>query len=217
MPLVLQTSSPTWGELYLWHTEEDASFFKKPLLEVGVGVEHLRKWHPSRQKEWLSGRYLAHRYAKEDIRSLKVNEHGKPTFTASENMISISHTKGIVGLQIHTVGHGLDIQIDTDKVGSVAKKFCSDADRSPFAPFLDQRRAEHYIWGIKEGVYKAYGKKGLSYLDDINITSVVPKGKIFLATIELRRGDLQISYHGKLSRVGPYYICQVIQVEKAMS
>jgi len=211
MPQVLHDKSTTWGELFLWHVTEEASFFESALVEAGLGVEHLRKWHPSRQREWLSGRYLVHTYVSEDIISLEVNEHGKPGFQNSDKIISISHTKGVVGLQLHTVSHGLDIQIQTDKVGRIAKKFCSEVDRASFDPYIKKHHAEHFIWGLKESVYKAYGKKGLSYLNDIAITSVAPKGKIYLATIELKRDDIDISYHGKLSKIGPYYICQVIE------
>jgi len=212
MPQVLHESSKVWGELYLWHAEEDVSFFEAPLVEAGLDVEHLRKWHPSRQKEWLSGRYLVHRFMNEEISTLKVNEHGKPGFPASDQMISISHTKSLVGLQIHTVSHGLDLQIESDKVARVAHKFCNETDLAALLPYLDLKDSQHFIWGLKECVYKAYGKKGLSYQDDMKITSVAPKGKIHLTTIELKKDDIEVSYQGKLSRVGPYYISRVMQI-----
>jgi len=212
MPQVLHKSSQVWGDLYLWHVEEDVSFFEAPLVEAGLDVEHLRKWHPSRQKEWLSGRYLVHRYMDQDISSLEVDEHGKPGFQGSDQVISISHTDGLVGLQIHTVSHGLDLQIASDKIGRVAHKFCSEGDLTALSPYLDLQATQHFIWGLKECVYKAYGKKGLSYHDDIKINSAAPKGKIHLTSIELKRGELQLSYQGKLSRIGPYYISQVIEI-----
>jgi len=197
MPQVLHESSQVWGDLYLWHVEEDVSFFEAPLVEAGLDVEHLRKWHPSRQQ---------------DISSLEVDEHGKPGFQGSDQVISISHTDGLVGLQIHTVSHGLDLQIASDKIGRVAHKFCSEGDLTALSPYLDLQATQHFIWGLKECVYKAYGKKGLSYHDDIKINSAAPKGKIHLTSIELKRGELQLSYQGKLSRIGPYYISQVIEI-----
>jgi len=101
----------------------------------------------------------------QDISSLEVDEHGKPGFQGSDQVISISHTDGLVGLQIHTVSHGLDLQIASDKIGRVAHKFCSEGDLTALSPYLDLQATQHFIWGLKECVYKAYGKKGLSYHD----------------------------------------------------
>ena len=137
-------------------------------------MKHLRKWHLNRQREWLSGRYLVHRFMDQHISSLKVNEYGKPEFEQSDQHFSISHTEGLVGLQVHHAHNGLDLQRETDKIARVAHKFCSDQDLSALAPHVNLTSAQHYIWGLKEGVYKAYGKKGLSFHDDIKITDARP-------------------------------------------
>lgn len=212
MPLVLHQSMPLWGDLYIWHVREEQRFFEVELEKAGLGLDHLRKWHPSRQLEWLSGRYLIHQYLHEEVSALHIDAHGKPGWPKSDSHISLSHSGGLVGLQVLGINHGLDIQLTTDKVSRVAHKFCSDHDRSVLSTIYSKQDTEHYIWGLKECVFKAYGKGQLSYLDHIHILSVMPKGRVHFVELRLTKDGVTINYRGKLSRLGPYYITQVVEL-----
>jgi len=209
MPQILHESSRTWGELYLWYLTEDLIYFKRELDQTSLDMEHLRKWHPKRQLEWLSSRYLLHRYVDHDISSLEVNDHGKPIYRDAGFSISISHTDSLVGIMVHPNECGLDLQIKSDKINRVAHKFCSDQDRSVLSPFMDKKEAEHYIWGLKECVFKAYGKKGVSFMNEISIEEVSKKGKIHLASVLFSGKTESHEYEGKLRRIGQHFVSQV--------
>jgi len=211
MPQILRESSRTWGEVYLWYLTEELQYFRKELEHSGLVLDHLRKWNPKRQLEWLSGRYLVHRYMDQDIATLQVDDNGKPSFGEGQSEISISHTDGMVGLMIHDTECGLDLQIATDKIGRVAHKFCHPEDLAVLREHLNESEAQHYIWGLKESIYKAYGKGGLSYMNQMRITSMTPSGKAYQVNATLSLADEKIAYEGKIQRLGKHFMCRLIR------
>lgn len=211
MPLILTEKNPLFGKCVLWSSTEDESFFRYALEAAGLPMTKISKWHPKRQKEWMSGRYLVNKYMEEDITKLTVDDHGKPSFKDSDYNFSISHTQGLVGLLYHTHPIGLDIQITTDKIARVAHKFCTDKEYGILRDHFDQQMSEHLIWGLKEAVFKAYGRGSLSYKNHIFIESYQADASSKRAMVRLEKEGVYREYQAKISLIGPYYICQVVE------
>lgn len=211
MPLILKEKNPHFGKCVIWSSTENDSFFRDALVPTGLAMERINDWHPKRQKEWMSGRYLVNEYMAEDIATLTVDEYGKPAFANSTYNFSISHTKGLVGLQYHTAPIGLDIQITTDKIGRVAHKFCTEKEYDILKEHFDQEASQHLIWGLKEAVFKAYGRGSLSYLNHIFIESYQADASSKRAMVRLEKEGVNRSYQAKVSMIGPYYVCQVVE------
>lgn len=211
MPIILQESDRHFGHTSLWSVQESAEFFKAALEPTALDMDHLDQWHPRRQLEWLSGRYLVHQFMDIDLVDLQVEPHGKPCFANSDVHISISHTKGLVGLQYHQKPIGLDLQINTDKIHRVASKFCTDNDYNLLGRLFDKERIEHITWGYKEAVYKAFGKGQVSYKDHIVLEHVEAKGAIPRLHIRLIQDGFSLSYSGRIRKFGPYHMVQVVQ------
>lgn len=211
MPLILTEKSPQFGKCVLWSSTEDESFFRAALEPTGLDMERTLDWHPKRQREWMSGRYLVSEYMDEDIASLTIDEHGKPSFKDCIYNFSISHTDGLVGLLHHTSPIGLDIQIRTDKIKRIAHKFCTNKEYNILNDHFDEEASQHLIWGLKESVFKAYGKGSLSYKNNIFIESYADSTLGKRAKVRLHKEDLEITYQAKISMIGPYYICQVVE------
>ena len=211
MPLILTEKNPLFGKCVIWSSTEDESFFRSALETAGLPMARISQWHPKRQKEWMSGRYLVNEFMDEDITTLSVDEHGKPSFKGCDYNFSISHTTGLVGLLYHTAPIGLDIQITTDKIGRVAHKFCTGKECDILREHFSQASSQHLIWGLKEAVFKAYGLGFLSYKNNIFIESYIANASGKRATIKLSKESMNKIYHAKISMIGPYYICQVVE------
>lgn len=212
MPLILTEKNPLFGKCVIWSSKEDESFFRATLESAGLPMARISEWHPKRQKEWMSGRYLVSEFMDEDITTLSVDEHGKPSFKDCDYNFSISHTKGLVGLLYHTAPIGLDIQITTDKIGRIAHKFCTDIEYDILGDHFDEKASQHLIWGLKEAVFKAYGKGSLSYKKHIFIESYTDNASGKRAVVRLQKEGVNRSYQAKVSMIGPYYVCQVVEV-----
>ncbi len=211
MPLILTEKNPLFGKCVIWSSTEDESFFRTTLESEGLSMARISEWHPKRQKEWMSGRYLVSEFMDEDITTLSVDEHGKPSFKDCDFNFSISHTKGMVGLLYHIAPIGLDIQITTDKIGRVAHKFCTDKEYGILSDHFDQAASQHLIWGLKEAVFKAYGRGSLSYKNHIFIESYHGDTYSKKAMVRLEKEGVNRSYQAKVRMIGPYYVCQVVE------
>jgi len=210
MPLILSEKNPKYGRCYLWSLTEDSAFFKEYLVDQSTQIDHIKEWHPKRQKEWLSGRYLLSRFTGCKVSDLGVSAHGKPYFKNSALHFSISHTQGLVGFLIHDQSVGLDIQIKTDKIQRVAHKFCSQQDYTVLGLHYGRQDVELVTWSIKEAVFKAYGHGGISYQDDILIEKAARINTVMKVQVRLKRDDdVNITYEGKVRMIGSYCISQV--------
>ncbi len=211
MPLILTEKNPKFGKSVLWSVTEDEDFFHNELKKTSLSMDHISEWHPSRQKEWMSGRYLIHKYIDEDINDLCTDQYGKPVFGESSCHFSISHTAGLVGIMWHTKPVGLDLQIKTDKIQRVAHKFCTKNDYDHLGAYYTKDEVEWVTWGLKEAVYKAYGRGSLSYKNNIILQEVRAKNESQLAEATIEKDDVKIYYKVKIRMIGPYCWCQVYE------
>ena len=209
MPVILEEKDPKFGRTILWSVTEDDSFFRNALTESGLNMDHIAKWHPKRQKEWMSGRYLIQRYIDIPVVELILDAYGKPRFDQSGLHLSISHTEGMVGLQFHDVSIGLDLQIESDQIHRVAHKFCIDEDYAKLKGHFHERDMERITWSFKEAVFKAYGCGGLSYKDNIVLQRVREINSMKRLDINIEKEGLQIKYSGRIQLIGPYCMSQV--------
>lgn len=131
-----------------------------------------------RRIEWLAGRKLLHEMSGRETRGVCLkDEFGKPYLEDSDYHISISHSHELVAVAAAPVSVGVDIQYLVEKIGRIAHKFVREEEA---ATILPETRLEHQhvIWGAKECLYKAYGRKQLDFLVHLQIEPFVyrPEG-----------------------------------------
>ncbi len=115
----------------------------------------------------------------EQVTVLK-DKFGKPYLENSHSYISFSHS-GHFAAAIYNNDEpvGIDIQELKPKIINIAPKFCSDREMA----YLDnEHRVEmlHVIWGVKEAVFKKYGKGEVLFKEHIFVHPFIPgeQGKI---------------------------------------
>lgn len=148
-----ETAEDLYAQLQLKHHEENY------LSTLNNGKRNLH---------WLSTRVLLRKMLKTDqYIDCQVDEHGKPYLTNFSRQISLSHSYEYAAVMISDDKPvGIDIELIKDKIERVAAKFLSPAELA----FIDpQEKIMHlYVcWCAKEAVYKLYGKKNISFLDNI--------------------------------------------------
>ena len=98
------------------------------------------------------------------------DEYRKPYINNGVPHISISHSyTKLVVIAHYGISTGIDIEKVRDKIELIQHKFLSEAER---LVCNNNRVTLTLYWAVKEAVYKAYGKKNLDFIDNIQIQTI---------------------------------------------
>lgn len=183
MPLVLNIQKPHF-HLKVWQIKEDCSFFENSISLYESEKEILAQIKRNKRKlQWLATRYIL-KSLTNDTEIIK-NKHGKPLLKSKNGFISISHCENYaVAIYSKELNVGVDIEAMREKVIRVADKFLSNAELS----FInDSKKVKHLItcWAMKEAAFKWYGKKYVSFKNNIVISPFKYNDKLSRIRVKL--------------------------------
>jgi 4'-phosphopantetheinyl transferase len=158
-------------EFALWKIEEQAEdLYSQLQLNDGekAFVENIS--NGKRHLHWLGTRVLLRKMlGTEDYIDCQVDEHGKPYLVSLPYHISLSHSFDYAAVMISKKSPvGIDIEQVKEKVERIAARFLAPEELA----FIDQKqkiRQLYACWCAKEAVYKCYGQKEVSFMDDISL------------------------------------------------
>jgi 4'-phosphopantetheinyl transferase len=185
----------------LWKIDEDANFFLKYLHIKEEDLANVSNaTHPVKQLEWLASRTCV-KYSVEALNhpycGIAKDQHNNPYFIDSQGFVSLSHTNeyavAVVSFEEEV---GIDIERISDKLSRVAHKFLSPPERLYAGDDLFKMCV---YWCAKESLYKWYGKKNLSFKENIYIETFEEKpstlqGEIFVDGILKTEHQLAVFY-----------------------
>ncbi|MFD2863089.1 4'-phosphopantetheinyl transferase family protein [Mucilaginibacter antarcticus] len=182
-------------EFALWKIEEQAEDLYNQLQlndDEKAFVENIS--NGKRHLHWLGTRVLLRRMLNtEEYIDCQVDEHGKPYLVTLPYHISLSHSYDYAAVMISKKSPvGIDIEQVKQKVERIAARFLSPEELA----FIDdnQKIAQLYAcWCAKEAIYKCYGQKEVSFMDDILLSSFDYKATGQLSAI-LTKGDIKKDY-----------------------
>jgi 4'-phosphopantetheinyl transferase len=156
-------------EFALWKIEEQAEDLYNQLQlndDEKAFVEKIS--NGKRHLHWLGTRVLLRKMLRtEEYIDCQVDEHGKPYLVSLPYHISLSHSFDYAAVMISKKSAvGIDIEQVKEKVERIASRFLAPEELA----FInnDQRIPHLYAcWCAKEAVYKCYGQKEVSFMDDI--------------------------------------------------
>ena len=146
---------------------------------------------PRKKSEWLASRELLFRIADLPHRvECLYDDFGKPYLKGVHQSISVAHSENWCTAMISPRSCGVDIQIYSKTVERIAERFLHENELNKTASMQNKLHQLHLLWGAKECIYKAYGKRKLEFRRDIHITSIDPathsgKGEIRFEGIHL--------------------------------
>ena len=169
MPLIHKIIDDKDIELAIWRTVEPKDYFHKKIeihpTERSI-IDHLSE---RKKLEWYSSRFLLHLMSGRSQRGEFTKDiHGKPHLMDSDYHISISHSDDLVAVVASKLLVGIDIQFYVSKIHRIRHKFVNPEE---LVQIPEERTLEalHVIWGAKESLYKAYGKRALDFRKHIQI------------------------------------------------
>ena len=185
----------------LWKIDEDADFFLKYLHIKEEDLANVSNaTHPVKQLEWLASRTCV-KYSVEALHhsysGIAKDQHNNPYFIDNQGFVSLSHTNeyavAVVSFEEEV---GIDIEKISDKLSRVAHKFLSPPERLHAGDDLFKMCV---YWCAKESLYKWYGKKNLSFKENIYIEIFEEKpstlqGEIFVDGVLKTEHQLAVFY-----------------------
>ncbi len=170
MPLSFKIDCDKDIELAIWNTVEESDYFSKKLKICDTEKSILSSLSKRKLNEWLCSRYLLHLMSGRVRRGKFTKDiYGKPHLEDSDYHISISHSKDLVAVVASRFLVGIDIQYFVSKIHRIRHKFINEVELVNI-PEDKTIEALHIIWGAKESLYKAYGKKALDFKQNILIS-----------------------------------------------
>jgi phosphopantetheinyl transferase len=198
MPLFYQQNINQATRLAVWKIEEPETFFS--------GTVPLQReiTHPNKRLQHLAGRYLLrYLFPAFPYQEILIADTRKPYLSSEAYHFSISHcgdyAAAIVSRECRV---GIDIEIPSDKVARIAKKFLHAEEQDCFALSPQHTQPDvqlaTVLWSAKEAMFKwwGWGEVDFSEMLRINPFTLDKKGTIqaqFLKN-ELVQ-DLQLHYH----------------------
>src|SRR5690242_18510206 len=128
---------------------------------------------PRKRTEWLASRELLFKISNLPQRlGCVYDEFGKPELKGSDQHISISHSELWCAAMISDMHCGVDIQLYSKTVERIAARFLTENDLQNARKAKNPLHHLHLLWGVKECIYKAYGKRQLGFRENILITKL---------------------------------------------
>jgi hypothetical protein len=156
-------------------------------------VAIVRELSPRKRSEWLASRELLYAIAGLPERPLCLYDgFGKPYLADIDKHISVSHSELWCAAMISDLPCGVDIQVYSDTVRRIAERFLIPDDLELAEKAEDPLLMLHLLWGAKECLYKAYGKRKLGFREHIFILSLEPDKGIGLG--EIKYEGIHLSY-----------------------
>lgn len=178
VPLVLHETLQPAGEIGLWRIDETEVWFRDQLLLYPAELRQLSRLRgQGRRREWLAARQLVHAMSGREVRGAFIkDDYGKPHLEKSDWQISISHTSGFSGAIAAPCDCGIDVQVRVPRITRLGPRFLRP-DEEAALPTEPEARIDalHLIWGTKEALYKAYGRREIDWREHLRVE--IPQGR----------------------------------------
>jgi 4'-phosphopantetheinyl transferase len=193
-------------EFAIWKIEETPQeLYSQLQLDDEEKAYYERLKTSKRNLHWLGTRVLLRKMLKTDeYIDCKVDAHGKPYLVTLPYHISLSHSFDYATVMIGKQPVGIDIEQVKDKVERIAHKFMDKRELAFVSP--EDKIPQLYVcWCVKEAVYKCFGQKEVSFLDDISLEPFRFEGHGWVKA-QLKKGDIKLDYEACYLQYQDYMI-----------
>lgn len=124
---------------------------------------------PSRRREWLGWRALVRRELGAGTR-IGYDDTGAPLLPGRSEHLSVSHCRDRIGIMIAPNPCALDIEPLDRRFDRAADRYMAPEERA----LSDDPRWAGIVWCAKEALYKAAGRPGTDFREELRIGSWNP-------------------------------------------
>ncbi len=166
MALVIDQITKEGARILVWKDEEDFDFFYDQVF-LFDGDNLLLAKHKSdrRKKDLLISRFLLQKIVCNA--HVLYSENGKPYLSDYHSEISISHTKDIVAVIVHSTKKvAIDVEYIDAKVERLKSRFLSNYEMKQ----ANTVEKSIMFWSAKESLFKFDDNQGLDFTTELSLT-----------------------------------------------
>ena len=212
MPLIFQNADPTF-QMGVWLIEESEDYFLKTFAYAQDELAEIGRRNIQHRLQLLASRAVLQglRISDSGYKFLK-DHHGKPHIINVQGDISFTHSHDrAAAIYSKNLLVGIDIQLATDKISKIASKFISEEEMEYVQGKQNEPDYQHILWGAKESLYKAYGRRKVDFKCNLKISPFVYKkeGSIISGWVDMPdyQGEFDIYYQ----KISEYYLVYCIE------
>lgn len=212
MPLHYIRSTQTY-KLIIWKATEDLSFFYETCGLDGPQIEVIKQYKDHRQLELCSTQFALNALMGEVVTFSK-DTYGRPIIDKYPNLnLSLSHTDLYTAALVTPLRSGLDIQIERDKITRIVQKFLFDEE-------IEQAQSNsiqqfHFYWGVKESVFKAWGRGNVAFREMINVVPFQVKRNSIMTAATFDNGDAVLRFDVFGKKLDDLYLSLVLESKES--
>ena len=212
MPLSTHYSIKSGGEIGIWDINEPEDWFLNRLYLKQEEANQFQALKGRRRLEWLAARQLVHQMSgRTDRAPFKKDEYGKPYLEGSAFQISISHSHHKAAAIAAPDVVGIDIQHWVPKIERLAKRFLSVEELEQLDTEPDDRLFQlHVLWGAKESLYKAYGRRELDFCQHIKVSAITTERSTGQAQGWVNKGAYRQGFYINYRQLDKYILVYAV-------
>ena len=156
----------SYGMVGVWKVTESLQELESSIALSEEEMALYRQFRfDARKREWLAVRCLLHQmlgyYA-----PVHYLPSGKPWIDGCH--ISISHTKGYVGVSLSEKPTAIDLEYPSSRVEPLVHRFVSEEEMT-MVDLQNKARSFLLIWSAKEALFKLYDQPGIIFNQDLYV------------------------------------------------
>ena len=212
MPFYLKISREAYGQLAIWKIDEPISYFEGRCNIFPEERGQFKNLKGNKRLEWFASRYLLQLINEQDEKIVCIKDiHGKPYLRNSSRHISLSHSHKMAAVISSKYSVGIDIQKIVSKIERISKKFINEQEFD-YLGYNNRIEKMHIIWGAKESLYKAYGKRSLDFRKHMFISEFDydPEGCILKGVVN--KDGLKLEFNLWAGKLENYILVYGVQI-----
>lgn len=164
---IIKSFQSEHSNIGIWHIREEEAFLRSRLHLTAEQDKYILNIKGFRRIQWLAGRNLLSEMLGV-APDWDYDQFGKPHLKDSLYFFSISHSMKRVAVMLSEEICGIDIQHIVTRIVSLKQRFCN---REELDSLSNENITEqlHLIWGAKEALYKAYGRRKVDFRDNMTV------------------------------------------------
>lgn len=214
MPIHYQTQQ-SLAQILVWEHTEPTSFFEKALALNTSQQEYLNTTfkHAPARLDWLASRHALQLLCGQHCSTFYKDAAGKLRVSDNPFYYSISHSGAYVAAVQASSEVGIDVQTPNAKLARIAHKYIAPSVLSMLQQAPEHYQDYlHYYWGIKEALFKAYGKGKVNFIHHLHILPFAPKAEGYTLA-RLQKPTEEAWFRVFYKKIGEYYLCVAVGLD----
>lgn len=210
MPLYKTIHPNNTTSIFVWKIEASFDELSENIVLTESSKNRLQSMKSEiHRRGFLSIRHLLKKAGYSDV-DLYYNDNGKPHLKDGKH-ISITHSFTFSAIAISDREIGIDIEKNREKIKIIQHKFVN-FERGFINPEDKLVEQLTVIWGAKESLYKIYPFGGLTFKNDIDISSFKISDKDTTGHIKVKNWDKKYKIH--FEQIDGFTLVYALDIEK---